>query len=624
MSPSELQYHLSPDQQTLLVAALASNRLSSSNKASANDRTSKPSDKEKNDEHSAKQNGYQNNTNGHSNQSAQNTLTSGLYPEPDDCPFGFDLDVDVDDKFDFDSSGQFIDDFPGDVSQIDAGDLHEKRKSIGDKDDEEEGGGKRRESEGGPGKKPGRKPLTAEPTTKRKAQNRAAQRAFRERKERHLKDLETKVEDLEKASETTNNENGLLRAQVERLQVKLEEYRKRLSWIGSSGQGVSPSLGSGAPGAAARNSLNSNHNDFQFEFPRFGDPPTNNLPNKATSADKANNRSLQLATLPSEPSSFGVPGIVGRTSRTSLPSSSPQMPGPSHRSTGNSPTSASNLSPSVPNIQSYASASSLDSFSGLFSPSILEASRQASTGYFTQNNSNHSNQVSRNNSDQHISPVANVRQYSTSSLTNSNSPASSYESQQNGSSIGTSPEPSLSSPAQKMTDYGLNTINEENQPQIHFGGSFVTPNFDPNSFNWFAQQNGGGFDPVLFGDYREPQDAVASQDFGAFFNDAFPLPELGSPEHNFNEVGPSPAKPDLMAQVEAAQDGKEEHATSEDGSKMIGCNQVWDRLQSMEKFHNGEIDVESLCTDLRSKAHCSEGGAVVHQKDVDNILSSAR
>lgn len=43
---------------------------------------------------------------------------------------------------------------------------------------------------------------------KRKAQNRAAQRAFRERKERHLKDLETKVDELEKASESTNHENG--------------------------------------------------------------------------------------------------------------------------------------------------------------------------------------------------------------------------------------------------------------------------------------------------------------------------------------------------------------------------------------------------------------------------------
>ncbi|KAI8967766.1 hypothetical protein BDF20DRAFT_829094 [Mycotypha africana] len=44
-------------------------------------------------------------------------------------------------------------------------------------------------------KKPGRKPNPASPAL-RKAQNRAAQRAFRERKERHLKDLESTIRQL--------------------------------------------------------------------------------------------------------------------------------------------------------------------------------------------------------------------------------------------------------------------------------------------------------------------------------------------------------------------------------------------------------------------------------------------
>ncbi len=269
------------------------------------------------------------------------------------------------------------------------------------------------------------------------------------------------MEDLEKISETTNHENGLLRAQVERLQVELKEYRKRLSW------GVSPSLGSGAPGAGARNSLNSKNNDFQFEFPRFGDMPANKVSNNATSAEKPASAPQRSATLPSKPSSLGAAGIVGRTSLTSP---SPQKFESNYISTGNSPTSASNLSPLVPNTKNYTSSSSLDSFSGLFSPSILEGSRQASTSYFPQNNTNHSNQLSRKNSDQRISPGPSARHYSNSSLTNTNSPTSSYESQQNGSSIGTSPASSLSSPAQKIRDYGLNTISEENQPQTQFGG----------------------------------------------------------------------------------------------------------------------------------------------------------
>lgn len=49
-----------------------------------------------------------------------------------------------------------------------------------------------------------------------------------------------------------------------------------------------------------------------------------------------------------------------------------------------------------------------------------------------------------------------------------------------------------------------------------------------------------------------------------------------------------------------------------------------DRLQSMEKFRNGEIDVDNLCTELRTKARCSEGGVVVNQKDVDDIMGRTK
>jgi AP-1-like transcription factor len=172
-------------------------------------------------------------------------------------------------------------------------------------------------------------------------------------------------------------------------------------------------------------------------------------------------------------------------------------------------------------------------------------------------------------------------------------------------------------------------------------GSGITPGLDSNSFNWFAQQNGGGFDPVLFGDYREPQDAVASQDFGAFFNDAFPLPELGSPQHNFDEPAPSPARPDIMARVQAAQDGEDALIAADDASKLVPCNKIWfvdsfprtqsnadtmcrDRIQSMEKFRNGEVDIDNLCSALRSKARCSEGGPAVREEHVNNILGSGQ
>jgi hypothetical protein len=48
--------------------------------------------------------------------------------------------------------------------------------------------------------------------SKRKAQNRAAQRAFRERKEQHVRDLEDKVNNLEQASNTLQADNERLSA----------------------------------------------------------------------------------------------------------------------------------------------------------------------------------------------------------------------------------------------------------------------------------------------------------------------------------------------------------------------------------------------------------------------------
>jgi AP-1-like factor len=321
-------------------------------------------------------------------------------------------------------------------------------------------------------------------------------------------------------------------------------------------------------------------------------------------------------------------------------------------------------SPQTQSFPSNHNSSSIDSLSGLFSPSIIEAGRNASFGYFPSNNTNGAtNQSYRNSTDQYNSnSLAGV--YNGSSVSNTDSPSSSSDSHHPSSSIGTSPEPSLSSPGNKLNDFGLNTISEESQLLNSFGGgnatnpippimsesndyrklsgSAITPSFDPNGFNWLAQQNGGGFDPVLFGEYREPQNAVVSQDFGTFFNDAFPLPDLGSPLHNFNDVAPSPLpKADPISQVETVQQEEEEVVPGEDGGKLMTCNKIWfvtaalpklngtytrarDRLQSMEKFRNGEIDVDNLCAELRSKARCSEGGAVVDEREVDRILGKAK
>ena len=75
------------------------------------------------------------------------------------------LDFDLEDgSYEWDNSGM-IGDLPG-ASNGDDTEHHDKRKKSTDDDDGEEGTGKRREGEEkGTGRKPGRKPLTGEPTT---------------------------------------------------------------------------------------------------------------------------------------------------------------------------------------------------------------------------------------------------------------------------------------------------------------------------------------------------------------------------------------------------------------------------------------------------------------------------
>ncbi|KAK4174589.1 transcription factor PAP1-domain-containing protein [Triangularia setosa] len=174
---------------------------------------------------------------------------------------------------------KMIGDLPGtsDGGKSDSPDDTESpdKRSHPDDDEDETRGPKRRESEDKVAKKPGRKPLTTEPSSKRKAQNRAAQRAFRERKEKHLKELETKVEELEKASESHNKEKQALRAQVDKMTVELNEYKKRLSTLSNgrpSYQG--PMKPFGAPFLQNMNDVN-----FQFEFPKFGTLPGPNVTN---------------------------------------------------------------------------------------------------------------------------------------------------------------------------------------------------------------------------------------------------------------------------------------------------------------------------------------------------------
>lgn len=529
------------------------------------------------------------------------------------------LDFDVND-----SNSQMIGDLPDDSIDDDA-DIHDKRKTPDDGKDDDDEDPKRHEPDEKVAKKPGRKPLTTEPTSvrltpllpytcsnmqqKRKAQNRAAQRAFRERKEKHLKDLETKVAELEKASESANHENGLLRAQVERLQMELREYRKRLS-MQAGGLGRSPPFGQGLT-AYFSNATNGNSNsNFQFEFPKFGTLPGSVFSNGAAKASSPATNSVVNGS-----PSNSAPGVLARHDSNG-PSLSPRS-----QSRANGSMSSAN-SPPQQNGAVHAGSVQIESLNndglaGLFGTSAL----------------NGTNTEHQSTSNSEISSIDKSRIFQfNSNPTSTGSPSTSSVSQYGGanSSCGTSPEPSHNSPSNKdqVNEHGyvchggsdgeisfcekLNmacgnprnpiprAMSSSGKNHSNGASAQTTPNAgvattDANAasgdalkgIDYFANQNGGGFDPVLFGDYRDSQAAIVGDgDFtGGFFNDALPSAvEFGSP---FNwdtnmSTGLTPAvqKPNPMEEAikhaDAIAEGNEEEVVpGDDVAKLLTCHNIW-------------------------------------------------
>ncbi|KAN0066509.1 hypothetical protein ACQY0O_000603 [Thecaphora frezii] len=112
--------------------------------------------------------------------------------------------------------------------------------------------------------KPGRKPSETEPPTKRKAQNRASQRAFRERKQMYLADLEAKVAayekaeidrsvEIQKAAKRLKEENDALKKENAALKEKCSQLEAFVTSIRSGGKTISskPSSSRSGPGCKA-------------------------------------------------------------------------------------------------------------------------------------------------------------------------------------------------------------------------------------------------------------------------------------------------------------------------------------------------------------------------------------
>jgi AP-1-like factor len=293
-------------------------------------------------------------------------------------------------------------------------------------------------------------------------------------------------------------------------------------------------------------------------------------------------------------------------------------------------------------------------------------------------------------------PQSRIFQFNSASNSSASPSASSVSQYGNGasSSCGTSPEPSHNSPATGNKDATLGTISEQGQNfdikkegAINFceelnkacgnirdpqprtlsksnpssastADKAATTTFgveaqsdSVNGMDYFVNQNGGQFDPILFGDYRDSTAAIVGDgDFtGGFFNDAMPNFDFSAPL-DWNDLtggslrtGLTPAiqKPNPMEQADALLSGidEEEVVPADNTSQMLSCHKIWydthvcqirfvqyanclnrEKVQERQDFKDGALDIDGLCDELRAKAKCSESGVVIDQKDVDAAL----
>ena len=327
---------------------------------------------------------------------------------------------------------------------------------------------------------------------------------------------------------------------------------------------------------------------------------------------------------------------------------------------------------------------SSDPFGDLFSPNLLKTLNQNGSNYFdATQQANTAPAANGGDSTAGIPDNRVFRFNSTSNGSDSASPSASSLSQWNmngtaNSSCGTSPEPSHGSPAnkEKSVDSFDKTMTQNPFNNNTNTNAFMSNQFSNNDLSAFAVNNSIGndnsfnvpqldsFDPVLFGDYRDTQgNVLGGNEFDSnFFVDSFNYSaptDYASPSNLFGILGNTSSQPanaptpsrNLMAEIDKTRDGGDDDyglpnaklaapKKTDSSGKLISCNSIWyvqpnqafdlnksvtdnslrNQLQSNPDFQDGKFDLDNLCSELRSKARCSESGVMVDQDHVDKAL----
>ncbi|KAG0211045.1 DNA-binding transcription factor yap1 [Mortierella sp. GBA30] len=488
-------------------------------------------------------------------------------------------------------------------------------------------------------KKAGRKPLTTEPTNKRKAQNRAAQRAFRERKEKYVKSLEDRIKELEemnpgKSDTKLAEENMNLKVLVQKLET--ENYFLK-------------------------------EQSFTFDFP-ISQPGLYNVAKAqrdaaAQSLPKSQGAEESTLLSPAQSASGQVkPQYTPTTSaQKALSASNAGTPWTPPSSGGDSvPNSPLNHDLPTPEQDSISQVSYSDNGVvprfrhgtpeeiALFSSLLDGAGNTYSNVTIGQQNNlrtlSHS-QSSVNGIGSISTPVSSVvtstQQIHNNHMFGSNSNLTKSSHLINPMQATHLESPSPSSTLALFSDNSPSPTLEElvNTPlfettkdgQVHF-----TPPVAPMSIPSLSYEQ----TQALFTDFRDPSDprdffsgfdetvetTFPDDPIGGLFNDQ--LLDYGSGP--FAPVGVSVPNNETQAVQEVAGEVPStttpcaeapKHALPPLGEneKAIPCPQVWEHIAKHPNFDDADID--DLCAELKAKAKCSGHGPVIALSDVDKLMS---
>jgi len=288
-------------------------------------------------------------------------------------------------------------------------------------------------------------------------------------------------------------------------------------------------------------------------------------------------------------------------------------------------------------------------FGNMRSTSVVRPSSESPGTYniFTSPTTAEPTSINQSSTDSQ-NPQSRVFQFNpTSSASPSASSSSHYSGNGTSSSCGTSPEPTVgvnkeptldtideSSKQKEFMEQMGSVCGNKNNPKpatvdlatTSEGTDTLITNSNP------FPMSGGDFDmfSASLPDFPETNLAVQSDGSftGGFFNDAPSIYDMSGPM-NWNDLTgsmrtgltPSTQKPNPFENAFSSPltHIKEEEVVPADG-ELYTCTKIWDKIQQRPDFKDGNLDIDSLCTELRKKAKCSESGVVVDKHDVDAAL----